>query len=73
VAACSSSDVGVSSRSAHAGFGPEPTLALVSCVCPTHNRPPHYQYLLEEAVESFLRQDYPNKEMIVSTTAPDKG
>ena len=31
---------GVSSRSAHAGLGPEATLPLVSCICPTYNRPP---------------------------------
>jgi glycosyltransferase involved in cell wall biosynthesis len=73
VAAHSSSDVGVSSRSAHAGFGPEPTLPLVSCVCLTHNRPPHYQYLLEEAIASFLRQDYPKKELIVLNDCPGQG
>ena len=34
----------------------------VSCVCPTFGR----AYLLEEAIESFLRQDYPGeKELIV--------
>jgi glycosyltransferase involved in cell wall biosynthesis len=43
---------------------------LVSCICPTYNRPPHYQHLLEEAIESFLRQDYPNKELIVLNDAP---
>jgi glycosyltransferase involved in cell wall biosynthesis len=35
---------------------------LVSCLCPTFGRP----WLLEEAIESFLRQDYPgDSEMIV--------
>jgi cellulose synthase/poly-beta-1,6-N-acetylglucosamine synthase-like glycosyltransferase len=43
---------------------------LVSCVCPTYNRPPHYHHLLEEAIESFLRQDYPNKELIVLNDCP---
>jgi glycosyltransferase involved in cell wall biosynthesis len=38
---------------------------LVSCICPTFNRPPNYQHLVEEAVESFLRQTYPNKELIL--------
>ena len=35
-------------------------MPLVSCICPTYNRPPEYQHLVEEAIESFLRQDYPN-------------
>jgi hypothetical protein len=48
-----SSDAGVSSRSARAGLGPEVSLPLVSCICPTYNRPPHYQHLLEEAIASF--------------------
>jgi hypothetical protein len=70
VAARSSSDAGVSNRSAHAGLGPEASLPLVSCICPTYNRPPHYQHLLEEAIASFLRQDYPNKELIVLNDCP---
>jgi cellulose synthase/poly-beta-1,6-N-acetylglucosamine synthase-like glycosyltransferase len=40
-------------------------LPLVSCICPTYGRPPDYQHLLEEAIESFLRQTYPRKELIV--------
>jgi glycosyltransferase involved in cell wall biosynthesis len=43
---------------------------LVSCICPTYNRPPHYQHLIEEAIESFLRQNYPNKELIVLNDCP---
>ncbi len=38
---------------------------FVSCICPTYGRPPAYQHLLEEAIESFLRQTHPNKELIV--------
>jgi glycosyltransferase involved in cell wall biosynthesis len=30
----------------------------VSCLCPTFNRVPLKQWLLEEAIECFLRQDY---------------
>lgn len=40
-------------------------MPLVSCLCATYNRPRTHQYLLEEAVESFLRQTYPNKELVV--------
>src|SRR5215213_2607663 len=46
VVAHSSSDAGVFSRSAREGLGPEASVPLVSCICPTYNRPPHYQYLL---------------------------
>ena len=70
LSARSSSDAGISSRSAHAGLGPEASLPLVSCICPTYNRPPRYQHLLEEAIASFLRQDYPNKELIVLNDCP---
>jgi hypothetical protein len=43
----------------------------VSCFCATYGRPPDYLYLIEEAVESFLRQDYPGpKELIVLNDAP---
>jgi glycosyltransferase involved in cell wall biosynthesis/Sec-independent protein translocase protein TatA len=70
VAARSGSDARASSRPAHAGPGPEATLPLVSCICPTYNRPPHHQHLLEEAIASYLRQDYPNKELIVLNDCP---
>jgi glycosyltransferase involved in cell wall biosynthesis len=46
------------------------TVMKVSCICPTYNRPPNYQWLVEEAIESFLRQDYPNKELIVLNDCP---
>ena len=70
VAAPSSPDAGVLSRSARAGAGPEARVPLVSCICPTYNRPPRHQHLLEEAIASFLRQDYPNKELIVLNDCP---
>lgn len=43
---------------------------LVSCICPTFGRCPKYQSLIEEAIGSFVIQDYPNKEMIVINDAP---
>ncbi len=42
----------------------------VSCLCPTYNRAPHNLRLVEEAIESFLRQDYPNKELLVLNDTP---
>jgi glycosyltransferase involved in cell wall biosynthesis len=42
----------------------------VSCLCPTYNRAPNALTLLEEAIESFLRQDYPSKELIVFNDTP---
>lgn len=40
---------------------------FVSCLCPTYGRCPDQQWLLEEAIESFLRQDYPadKRELII--------
>lgn len=43
---------------------------MVSCICMTYGRIPDRQYLIEEAIESFLRQDYPNKELIVINDTP---
>jgi glycosyltransferase involved in cell wall biosynthesis len=45
-------------------------LPLVSCICATYNRPPSHQHLPEEAIASFLRQSYPNKELIVLNDCP---
>jgi glycosyltransferase involved in cell wall biosynthesis len=70
VAARISPDAGVLSKTARASPGPEERMPLVSCICPTYNRSPRYQHLLEEAIASFLRQDYPNKELIVLNDCP---
>ncbi len=45
---------------------------LVSCICPTYGRPPRHQHLLEEAIESFIRQDWPEKELIVVNDCPEQ-
>jgi glycosyltransferase involved in cell wall biosynthesis len=47
-------------------------LPLISCICATYNRPPDHQHLIEEAIESFLRQTYPNKELIVINDCPEQ-
>lgn len=41
----------------------------VSCICPTYARPPAHQHLVEEAIGSFLRQDWQDKELIVLNDA----
>jgi glycosyltransferase involved in cell wall biosynthesis len=45
-------------------------LPLISCICPTFGRPPDRQHLIEEAIQGFLLQDYPNKELIVLNDCP---
>lgn len=45
---------------------------LVTCVCPTFNRPSEGMELLEEAVESFLRQDYEQKELLILNDCPEQ-
>ena len=45
-------------------------LPLISCLCPTFNRAPNKLWLLEEAIQSFLEQTYPNKELIVCNDTP---
>jgi glycosyltransferase involved in cell wall biosynthesis len=42
----------------------------ISCICPTYGRPTGHQWLLEETIESFLRQDYADKELIVLNDCP---
>jgi len=42
----------------------------VSCILVTYNRPPRFQFLVEEAVESFLRQDYPDRELVLLNDCP---
>jgi hypothetical protein len=45
---------------------------LVSCLTPTYNRFPSHGHLLAEAVESFLRQDYPKeqRELLILSDCP---
>lgn len=43
---------------------------LISCLCPTWNRFPQVGFLVEEAVESFLRQDHKDKELILCNDEP---
>lgn len=45
---------------------------LVSCICMTYNRPPGKLDLVGEAVESFLRQTYPHKELILINDCPEQ-
>lgn len=41
----------------------------VSCIMPTYNRYPRTGYVVEEAIESFLRQDYQDKELLIINDA----
>jgi hypothetical protein len=43
---------------------------MISCLCPTFNRYPRLGFLLEEAVESFLRQDHAEKELLILNDTP---
>ncbi len=43
---------------------------LISCLCPTYNRYPQLGFLLEEAVECFLRQEHPDKELLILNDTP---
>lgn len=44
----------------------------VSCLCPTFGRFPQYGHLVEEAVECFRRQDYPDRELILCNDCIDQ-
>tara|TARA_Y100000310_G_scaffold344865_1_gene460101 strand:- start:1424 stop:2173 length:750 start_codon:yes stop_codon:yes gene_type:complete len=44
----------------------------VSCIIPTYNKFPKSGHLVAEAVESFLRQDYPDKELILFNDCPQQ-
>lgn len=46
------------------------SLPLVSCLMPAYNRCPHDQILMEEAIQSFLLQDYPHKQLIIVYDTP---
>jgi len=48
------------------------TNCWVTCVLPTFARPIRYQHLIEEAIESFIRQDYDNCDLIVLNDAPQQ-
>lgn len=43
---------------------------LISCLMPTFNRYPQLAYLVEEAVECFLRQDDPDRELVICNDTP---
>lgn len=42
----------------------------VSCLMLTYNKPPKSTVLVDEAIECFLRQDYPLKELIILNDTP---
>lgn len=44
----------------------------VACLMPTYNRYPKVGYVVEEAVESFLRQDHPDRELIIHNDNPEQ-
>ena len=44
----------------------------ISCLCCTYGRPPDRQYLLEEALQSFIQQSYPDKELIIVNDCPEQ-
>lgn len=42
----------------------------ITCLCPTYNRGTGKMNLLEEAVECFRRQTYPDKELLIANDTP---
>lgn len=42
----------------------------ITCIMPTYNRFPHDRWMVDEAVECFLRQDYKDKELLILNDAP---
>ena len=48
------------------------TPPIVSCLMPTYGRFPQFGHLVDEAVESFLRQDYPHKQLILMNDCPSQ-
>lgn len=46
------------------------SIRKVSCLMPTYLRPPTHKHLIEESIESFFRQDYKNKELIILNDCP---
>lgn len=48
-----------------------PNNPLVSCILPTYNLPARLD-CLEESVQSFLKQDYPNKQLVILIDSPDQ-
>ncbi len=43
---------------------------LISCLMPTYNRYPSMGFLVEEAVESFIRQDHQDRELLICNDTP---
>jgi len=44
----------------------------ISCLMPTYNRIPAGQFMIEEALHSFLLQDYEDSELIICNDTPDQ-
>jgi glycosyltransferase involved in cell wall biosynthesis len=63
-------NAGQREKAVHTHFLDSNSQLKVSCLCPSYNRAPHSLSLVEEAIESFLRQDYPCKELVVLNDTP---
>ncbi len=44
----------------------------ISCLMPTYNRIPNGQFMVEEALHSFLLQDYEDSELIICNDTPNQ-